>query len=305
MPPKDQMPFKVPRSAVFNDSLHHNLIKRSGFSFKYAGGRLPGLTGKTKGLLRPRFYPFFDLRKARDVGLKDPGIPLKWQPPGPPPRPQSQRLVSMERRVGRGMARGNSLNGQVAVMVYMMHTMGVPLHHFTASYRQTRTPKVLTVTHLQRLYPSFVGHDPEAKCLLSVLNSTRPHLPLLAQKILELDVALDAVEWPGAHEGVGLTPCDLTGIHRPTGARVNFEVKTSSGGYILHAHGTLAAPFDSLPNHVLHQWQLQLSYTHDWLKRSYPALASSFSIPLLVRVSPCNAFHYPLPRVFHNPPPLG
>jgi hypothetical protein len=297
--------FKVPRSALFNDALHHAHIKRHGVAFKYAGARLPGLTGKTKGLLRPRYFPYFDLRKARDAGLKDPGIPLKWKAPGPPPRQQSQRLVSMERRVGQGRARGNNLNKQVAIMVFMMWTFGVPHHHFTAAYRQTRVPKVLTVTHVQRMYPKFVDHDPEAKCLLSVLNSTRPHLGLLAQKAIELEIDVDAVEWPVAHEGVGLTAIDLTGIHRPTRARVNIEVKTGGDGYILKVHGNLQAPYDSLPNCVLNHYFLQTAHAQDWAVRSYPAVAPSFSIPLLWRITSCNAYHYPLPRVFHSPPSLG
>lgn len=210
----------------------------------------------------------------------------------------------MEKRISQGMARGNAMNTHIATMVTLMHQFSIPLQEFTASYREQRTPKVMTLVALCRKYPLFRGHeDGEAKACLSALNTSRPHLALFAQKILELDIDLDGYEWPCAHPGVGLTPADVTGIHRPTGTRVILEVKTGGGEYTLLAHGHLRQPYQSAANCIFNHHLLQLAYTFDWAKRSYPKLASTFSVPLLIRVTTENAYHYPLPSLFRSPPP--
>ena len=297
---------KVPRSAVFSKELEHALIKRSGFAFKYNKCYLPGLTKKKDGLLRPRFYPYFDRKKAKPIGLVDRGVGLKWKGAAAMKRNEpSSRAISMQRRMGMGMKRGNDMNKHVASMVWMMHRFAVPLVQFSASYRATRKPKVMTLKRLTKDFPKFSEDDQMAKQCLSAMNTTQPHFPLLAQKILELEIDLDGYEVPYAHSGVGLAPEDLTGIHRPTKARTNIETKTSNGGYLFDVHGTLEAPYSSIPNCVMNQWQLQLAYTNDWAKRSHPHLASRLSVPLLIVVSPRDCKHYPLRPEFRNPPPLG
>jgi hypothetical protein len=292
------------KSGVFQARLRHAKITLHGVSFKYEGRRLRGLTGPT-GLLRPRYYPYFNRERATDVGLSDRGVPLKWAPAVAHRHHQhpSTRAEAMERRIGRGMARGNALSAAVAIMVTMANEFGVPVREFSASHRAQRVPKVMTLKGLTQRYPSLAANEPAAKACLSALNTTRPHLPLFAQKTMELQIDWVAYELPCAHGPyVGLTAADVVGVHHPTGAIVFGELKTGGGAYTLLADGQLAAPFQSLPSCVLTQHFLQLAYTFDWAKRTYPRLAPSFSIPLLIRVSPSGCWHQALPAVFRTTP---
>jgi hypothetical protein len=293
----------APRSAVFRSSLRHAKIEQHGISFKYQGCRLKGLTGPT-GLLRPRFYPYFDRDKAVDVGMTDKGVPLKWSSGAAPGRHPSQRAEAMERRIGRGIARGNALVTGVATMVTMMQRYGVPLQLFSASHRQRRTPKTMTVAWLSKKFAALAGDEPAAKACASIMNSSRPHLGLLAQKLVELELDAIGYEVPVVHPEVGLTAADLVCVHRPTKALVWIELKSGGGAYTFMAHGNLRAPFNAQPNCVFNHHFLQLAYTFDWAKRSYPELAPSFSIPLLLRVSPTGCWHQALPAAFRSPPSL-
>ena len=305
MPKETKKKWRVPKSAVFQARLRHARITLHGIAFKYDGNRLRGLTG-SEGLLRGRYYPYFNRDRAADVGLVDKGVPLRWGATNQHHhrRPPSQRGEAMERRIGRGMARGNALSRAVAIMVTMTNQYGVPQQEFTASYRATRRPKVLTLKGLCAKYPKLQGaEDGVAKACLSVLNSSRPHLGLFAQKTVELDVNWVGFEWACAHgPDVGLTAADVVGVHRPTGALVIAELKTGGGAYTLLADGPLRPPFQSLPSCVLYHHFLQLAYTFDWAKRTYPELAASFSAPLLIRVSTENCWHQVLPSVFRSGP---
>lgn len=280
---------------MFREELRHAEIKRHGVAFKYGGVRLPGLT---KQVLRDRYYPHFNRVEAVRAGHRDPGKGLRWSGVGPR-KPQSARGLAMQKRIGKGMQRGNALNKQIAEMVTLMHRFGVPLERFTASYRATRRPKVMTEKRLLKDFPLLEGHE---KVCLSLLNSARPHLPLFAQKIKELDIRLDAYEWPVVHPGVGLTAVDVTGTHKDTRVRVVMEVKTSNGGYLFDAHGRLRAPFQQFDACALNFWRLQLAYTNDWARRSYPG--ETLAVPLLIVVTPNDCFHSALPAEMRQPPPL-
>jgi len=204
------------------------------------------------------------------------------------------------------MARGNALNKAISIMVTMIHLYGVPLEHFTVSHRERRTPKTMTESWLKRHFLSFVDDEGAAKKCASAMNSARPHLGLLAQKLFELKLHPVAYECPAVHPGVGLTAADLVCEHGPTGALVVIEVKTGGCGYLLDVCGRLAPPFESVASCVLTHWQLQLAYTYDWMRRTYIDQAALMCTPLLIRVSPtAGALHYPLPRSFRDPPSLA
>ena len=287
---------KIPRSDVFREGLRHARIKRHGVAFKYDGVRLPGLT---KSLLRDRYYPHFDRLKTTPGPHRTPGTGLKWRGVKDLKAPSS-RGASMERRIGRGMARGNALNKHIGTVITMMHRYGVPLGRFTASYRATRKPKVMTAKRAMKDFPLL--DEQAAKHCVSAMNTERPHLPLFAQKIMELDIRLDAYELPAAHPGVGLTAIDASGTHKDTPVRVNMEVKTSNGGYLLDAHGKMRAPFERFDACVLNSWLLQLAYSNDWMRRSYPN--EQLAVPLLIVVTPTDCYHLALPSEMRHPPVL-
>lgn len=306
----NKKPYAIGRFGVFHPGLHNAQITQHGISLKYAGRRLPGLTRAKTGLLKKRYYPYFNSERAVDTGVRlDLGVGLKWSP-RVPLKMVGSKSSSMERRIGRGMKRGNVLSSQVAIMVTMICVYHIPLEHFTASYRETRKPKVVTAKHVERNYFASIKDPAEmeamTKACVSLMNSKMPHLPLLAQKLKELGIEVDGYEVPSCHPGVGMTGADLTGVHRPTGSRVVMELKTNqTAGYLFHTDGKLMPPFSHLPSCVMSHWYLQLSHTLDWFRRTCPQEAPKLCNPLLIRLTPLGAFHHVLPACFRSVPALG
>jgi hypothetical protein len=290
--------FKVQRSAVFCGGFQHARIVQHGVAFKYDGRRLPGLTGD-EGLLRRNLYPRFDRARAtRPPSATDPGIPLRT-PPASITGCKRKRSSSFHRRVGQGMVRGNALNKAVSVMITMVQTFAVPVLWFAASHRRVRTPKTMTTAHLRRRFPDM--STAAAKSCCAVMNSSRPHLGLFADKLVELNIDPVGYELPVVCDPVGMTAADVLGVHRPTGAFVVIEVKTGGEGYLLDTHGSMVG---GKPSCVLNHWLAQLFFTYQWARHTYPDKAPQMCNPLLVRVTTTNAFHYPLPSSFRSLPPL-
>lgn len=291
-------------SMLFDNSLVPiDGLKRRGFAFVYKGNSLPGLT-RDDGLLKPRFYPDFDQEKATMTGV-DNGVPLKASFHIPL---TGGGRGTMRQRMGRGMKRGNTLTRQIGQTVYYHHKYQIPLSVFSIVEKQKRVkPKKLTIKHIEKQFPTVP--EIERKKLVTLLNSSCVHMPLVVQKLIELDIEPDGFEVGVVKPGVGVTALDLIGkiTHKGKQYRTLMELKSGGDGYITNQHGQLKQPFQHLPNCVANHWLLQLAYGASWFPFSYPKDTLPMGPSILIRASKRGAFHYFLSKHFQpsSLPSLG
>ena len=264
-------------------------LKLRGWVVLYRGKAMEGLTG---GLLAKRFYPTFNRDRATKVTTtrSGRGIPL------------CTRWIALTPHRGKpsvtaGIRRGNTLNKHVAAMVYFHQTYQIPLEVFGMVQKQQRHP----IRAGRRLInPYNITDEEEKKALLSLLNSSAPHLPLLVTKLIELGIDPDGYEIPviDPEHGKG-TRIDLTGIRVSNGKRVNMELKTGGDSYIDNYCGMLTAPYQTMRSNTLNHWLLQLAYSQSWYHKTYRD-DDDTEKALLIRVSRLGCFHYFLPSSFSS-----
>ena len=266
-------------------------LKLSGWVVKYRGRKMTGLTGKD-GLLMKRFYPTFNRDRATKVTTTKHGRGI----------PLSTPLKALSQRQGKptataGMARGNKLTKHVAQMLTFIRDHKIPLHLFGMQHRQNRVPKRAG----KKLVNPYLSDEQQKKDLMSLLNSTAPHLPLLVTKLIELGIEPDGYEVPviDAVKDHG-TRLDLTGIRIATGKRINMELKTGGDSYIDDYQGMLRAPLQSFRSNTLNHWLLQTAYSQQWFNKTYQGDSEA----LLIRVSRRGCFHYFLPKGWDQEMPL-
>jgi hypothetical protein len=306
MPPKRKAPpsscTRVAASGVFRAELAApdavNAIKRIRHAYTRQSIHLPGLTDPERGYIACTFLPLSPPASEQLVGVTTAaeGVPLTTKAFVAGPGPRGLHTQTMAQRMRTGRKKGSLLVKQVAQMVTLVQKHKVPLVAFGVVAKQIRVPKAATQKGVRERY-TLSSAPAVAKLCVSLMNSKAIHLPMLVQKLLELELEPVAYELPvGGREAA--TALDLVCIHTPTGKYVPLELKTGTAEPFLNSRGMLRFPFQAFSNCVVNRYYLQTWLGAQFFRHTYPSLAHKTTNGLLVRVSRFGAWHSTLPKSF-------
>lgn len=272
-------------------------VKRVRYAYRRQGISLPGLTDPVDGYIAKRFLPLAppSCEVAVAATSAAEGVPLTTRAFVPGPGPRGLHAQTMPQRMRSGRKKGSLLVKHVAQMVTLVQKHKVPLSAFGVVAKQARVPKAAT---LKGVRGRFGLQEPAvAKLCMALMNSKAIHLPMLAQKLLELQLEPVAYELLVAGREAA-TALDLLCVHGPTGKYVPCELKTGTAEPFLNTRGVLRAPFQAFNNTILHRYLIQTYLGAHFFKTTYPRLAPRTTNGLLIRVSRYGAFHYCVPKPF-------